>query len=102
MAKALLGKVIGHPQLVNGMEPLIKRLLTKPYIAKQYAKPVALMHTATELAVVAGDLKNIKISMLKLSYIQILTWQMQAVPLSGHRKTVFKAAKPYIIPLDPG
>ena len=60
------------------------------------------MHTATELAVVAADLKNIKIPMLKLSYIQILSWQMQAVPLSGHRKAVFQAAITYIVPFDPG
>ena len=47
-------------------------------------------------------LKNVKISVLKLSYVEILTWQMQAVPLSGHSKTIFKTAKTYLISLDTG
>ena len=69
MAKALLGKIVRYTPLGNSLQALIKCRLIKFYIPEQYAKSVALMHTAAELTVVATGLKNVKIPMLKLSYI---------------------------------
>jgi hypothetical protein len=64
MTKTLFSKVIGGSKLLNKAQPLIQKSRMHLKLAQPNAKVIALMHTATELFMVAMGSENVEVAVL--------------------------------------